>query len=193
MRRSGRIVRQVLDHLRGIGGARRHHHGPGAGGGAKDEGTGREAGLQGVLRLSLRAVHVDQRRDRARHSVGEAGAQGGRHRLHRLRRGARRILRRRGHHGAGGRFGLARAAEAARSDGSVAVPRHRAARIGNTVGDVGAAVQEQVEANGFSVVREFVGHGIGTRLHEEPQVPNFGIRGQARGCAKAWCSRSSRW
>lgn len=52
-----------------------------------------------------------------------------------------------------------------------------AARVGNSVGDVGAAVQELVEANGFSVVREFVGHGIGTRLHEEPQVPNFGTRG----------------
>jgi methionyl aminopeptidase len=52
------------------------------------------------------------------------------------------------------------------------------ARIGNAVGDVGAAVQEHVEANGFSVVREFVGHGIGTKLHEEPQVPNFGTRGQ---------------
>jgi len=50
-------------------------------------------------------------------------------------------------------------------------------RIGNAVGDVGAAVQEYVEANGFSVVREFVGHGIGTKLHEEPQVPNFGTRG----------------
>ena len=50
-------------------------------------------------------------------------------------------------------------------------------RLGKTVGDVGAAVQEYVEANGFSVVREFVGHGIGTRLHEEPQVPNFGVRG----------------
>ncbi|HXZ32326.1 MAG TPA: type I methionyl aminopeptidase [Terriglobales bacterium] len=51
------------------------------------------------------------------------------------------------------------------------------ARIGNAIGDVGAAVQEHVEANGFSVVREFVGHGIGTKLHEEPQVPNFGTRG----------------
>ncbi|MFZ0275587.1 MAG: type I methionyl aminopeptidase [Candidatus Sulfotelmatobacter sp.] len=51
------------------------------------------------------------------------------------------------------------------------------ALIGNSVGDVGAAVQEHVEAAGFSVVREFVGHGIGTRLHEEPQVPNFGARG----------------
>jgi len=50
-------------------------------------------------------------------------------------------------------------------------------RIGNSVGDVGAAVQQYVEAAGFSVVREFVGHGIGTRLHEEPQVPNFGTPG----------------
>jgi len=52
-----------------------------------------------------------------------------------------------------------------------------AARVGNTVGDVGAAVQKVVEANGFSVVREFVGHGIGTKLHEEPQVPNYGTPG----------------
>ena len=51
------------------------------------------------------------------------------------------------------------------------------AKIGNSVGDVGAAVQQYVEANGFSVVREFVGHGIGTRLHEEPQIPNFGTKG----------------
>jgi methionyl aminopeptidase len=52
-----------------------------------------------------------------------------------------------------------------------------AARVGNTVGDVGAAVQSHVEAAGFSVVREFVGHGIGTRLHEDPQVPNYGTKG----------------
>ncbi len=53
-----------------------------------------------------------------------------------------------------------------------------AARVGNTVGDIGAAVQQLVEANGFSVVREFVGHGIGTRMHEDPQVPNYGIPGR---------------
>ncbi len=52
-----------------------------------------------------------------------------------------------------------------------------AARVGNTIGDVGAAVQGVVEKNGFSVVREFVGHGIGTKLHEDPQVPNFGRPG----------------
>lgn len=51
------------------------------------------------------------------------------------------------------------------------------ARIGNTVGDVGAAVQATVEANGFSVVRDFVGHGIGRNLHEDPQVPNYGAPG----------------
>src|ERR1043165_4802927 len=50
-------------------------------------------------------------------------------------------------------------------------------RLGRTVGDIGAAVQEYVEANGFSVVRDFVGHGIGTRLHEDPQVPNYGTNG----------------
>jgi methionyl aminopeptidase len=52
-----------------------------------------------------------------------------------------------------------------------------AARVGNTIGDVGSAVQRLVEANGFSVVREFVGHGIGTKLHEDPQVPNYGTPG----------------
>ena len=51
-----------------------------------------------------------------------------------------------------------------------------AAKPGNRVGDIGAAVQEFVEAQGFSVVREFVGHGIGTKLHEDPQIPNYGMR-----------------
>jgi methionyl aminopeptidase len=49
---------------------------------------------------------------------------------------------------------------------------------GATLGDIGAAVQETVEAEGFSIVRDFVGHGIGTRMHEDPQVPNYGRRGQ---------------
>jgi methionyl aminopeptidase len=51
-------------------------------------------------------------------------------------------------------------------------------RPGATLGDIGAAVQEVVEAEGFSVVRDFVGHGIGTRMHEDPQIPNFGVRGR---------------
>ncbi len=49
-----------------------------------------------------------------------------------------------------------------------------AARAGNHLGDIGAAVQAVVEAAGFSVVRDLVGHGIGTGFHEEPQVPNYG-------------------
>lgn len=45
---------------------------------------------------------------------------------------------------------------------------------GNRIGDISAAVQEYAESQGFSVVRQFVGHGIGRKLHEEPQVPNYG-------------------
>ena len=49
-----------------------------------------------------------------------------------------------------------------------------AARAGNHVGDIGHAVQKVAEAAGFGVVRELVGHGIGTQFHEEPQIPNYG-------------------
>ncbi|HXQ24306.1 MAG TPA: type I methionyl aminopeptidase [Candidatus Acidoferrales bacterium] len=49
-------------------------------------------------------------------------------------------------------------------------------KVGNRLGEVSAAIQERVEREGFSVVRDFVGHGIGRRLHEEPQVPNYGQR-----------------
>ena len=65
----------------------------------------------------------------------------------------------------------------------VAATRHAlaagvaAARPGGRLGDIGAAVQRSAEASGFSVVREFVGHGIGRKLHEPPQVPNFGDPG----------------
>lgn len=53
-----------------------------------------------------------------------------------------------------------------------------AAQPGNRVGDIGAAVQAYVEARGYSVVRQFVGHGVGTDLHEDPNVPNFGTPGR---------------
>ncbi len=53
-----------------------------------------------------------------------------------------------------------------------------ACRAGNHVLDIGHAVQKWVEAAGYSVVREFVGHGIGRALHEDPQVPNFGLPGK---------------
>jgi len=55
------------------------------------------------------------------------------------------------------------------------------ARADAYVGDISAVVQQHVEAAGFSVVREFVGHGIGTKLHEEPQVPNYVNQSKGRG------------
>ena len=52
------------------------------------------------------------------------------------------------------------------------------ARAGNRLSNLSCAIQQFVEENGFSVIRQFVGHGIGSRLHEEPAVPNFGIMNQ---------------
>jgi methionyl aminopeptidase len=52
------------------------------------------------------------------------------------------------------------------------------AREDSRVSDISHAIQEHVESNGFSVVRAFVGHGIGRNLHEEPQIPNFGLPGR---------------
>jgi len=50
--------------------------------------------------------------------------------------------------------------------------------VGNRLGDVSAAVQRRVEDAGFSVVRDYVGHGIGRSMHEDPQIPNYGMRGR---------------
>lgn len=54
----------------------------------------------------------------------------------------------------------------------------REAKAGNRLGDISAAVQQRVESAGFSVVRDFVGHGIGKNLHEDPQIPNYGLKGR---------------
>src|SRR4051812_14419679 len=51
------------------------------------------------------------------------------------------------------------------------------AEVGNRIGDVSSAIQQYVEANGFSVVRDMVGHGVGVSMHEPPEIPNFGRRG----------------
>ena len=53
-----------------------------------------------------------------------------------------------------------------------------AARAGNRAGDISAAIQSDVESNGFNVVREYTGHGIGRKMHEDPQVPNYGEPGK---------------
>ena len=52
--------------------------------------------------------------------------------------------------------------------------------VGSRVGDIGNAVQEYVEARSYSVVRDFVGHGVGAKLHEDPSVPNFGTKGRGQ-------------
>ncbi|MCK4242363.1 MAG: type I methionyl aminopeptidase [Dehalococcoidia bacterium] len=78
---------------------------------------------------------------------------------------------------------LLQATEGARTAGIAS------ARSGAHLSDISAAIQSFVEARGFSVVREYVGHGIGREMHEEPQIPNFGPRGQGpvlqRGMALA--------
>ena len=54
------------------------------------------------------------------------------------------------------------------------------ARVGNRLGDIGHAIQSFVESKGYSVVRDFVGHGIGKKMHEDPQVPHYGIPGRGQ-------------
>jgi methionyl aminopeptidase len=60
-------------------------------------------------------------------------------------------------------------------------------RVGNRVSDIGHAVQEYVEAQGFSVVKDYVGHGIGQAMHEEPQVPNYGKPRQGPRLVEGMC------
>jgi methionyl aminopeptidase len=55
-----------------------------------------------------------------------------------------------------------------------------AAKVGNRIGDIGYAIQSHVESFGYGVVRELVGHGVGRNLHEKPQVPNYGKRGNGK-------------
>ncbi|MBL5981782.1 methionine aminopeptidase [Petrotoga sp. HKA.pet.4.5] len=50
--------------------------------------------------------------------------------------------------------------------------------VGNTIGDIGYEVQTYIESKGFSVIREYVGHGVGRKLHEDPQIPNYGRQGR---------------
>jgi methionyl aminopeptidase len=53
----------------------------------------------------------------------------------------------------------------------------RAAQVGNRIGDISSAIQAHVERNGYSVVRDMVGHGVGAAMHEPPEIPNFGRKG----------------
>ena len=60
-------------------------------------------------------------------------------------------------------------------------------RAGNRISDIGYAIQEYVEKNGFSVVKDYVGHGIGQAMHEDPQVPNYGQRSQGPRIIEGMC------
>ena len=62
-----------------------------------------------------------------------------------------------------------------------------AAKVGNRLGDIGATVQQYVESQGFSVVRNYVGHGIGRAMHEDPQVPNYGTADLGRVIKEGLC------
>ena len=61
------------------------------------------------------------------------------------------------------------------------------AKPGNYIGDIGFAIQKHAESFGYSVVRDLVGHGIGTKLHEEPQIPNYGIAGTGARIESGMC------
>jgi methionyl aminopeptidase len=63
----------------------------------------------------------------------------------------------------------------------------KAAQPGNRIGDIGAAVQTYAESRGYAVVREFVGHGVGRFLHEDPQVPNYGQAGKGQLLRPGMC------
>ncbi len=56
----------------------------------------------------------------------------------------------------------------------------RELKVGNRVGDVGYAIQQYTEAHGYGVVRELVGHGLGRKMHEDPEMPNYGRRGRGK-------------
>ncbi|MCB9726944.1 MAG: type I methionyl aminopeptidase [Deltaproteobacteria bacterium] len=58
---------------------------------------------------------------------------------------------------------------------------------GNRVGDVGHAVQSYIDSFGYGIVQDFCGHGVGRRLHEEPQIPNYGFPGTGRRLKAGWC------
>ena len=122
--------------------------------------------------------------DRARHSVAKRDADRGQHR----ERGCGRACSRDCTPTPPRRFPWGHRADAQRllqvTQESLAAGIAEA-RVGNHVGDIGHAVQKVAEGAGYGVVRELVGHGIGTRFHEEPQVPNYGKPSPgARGCSK---------
>ena len=169
---------------RGGGGAGSDDGGSGSAGRTDGEGWRRGAGVQGISRVSGHPVHVGERGSGPWHSVAEAGAAATATSC-RLTSGVK----------LDGFFGDSAVTVPVgnvpeRTKDLLKVTRESLERgisqvkVGGRVSDIGHAVQEWVEAHGFSVVREFVGHGIGEQLHEEPQIPNFGPPGRGAKLAE---------
>jgi methionyl aminopeptidase len=177
MRRAGKVVRQVLDHVRDQVQAWRDDSGPRK----CRRGLLKDLGAKAAFKGYHGYPACFAPRSTAKWSTAfppRPGAERRRHRLHRLRRDRRRLLRGRGDHCSGGREDRQEDPAAAGGNAGLLQAAIEIVKPGATLGDIGAAVQEVVEAEGFSVVRDFVGHGIGTRMHEDPQVPNYGERGR---------------
>ena len=145
-----------------------------------DAGRGRAAGVQGLCmpaarETKFRYVLCTSVNDEIVHGMPSQKRvlKSGDIVFDRYRRAVERILRRFGHHRARwARFSeeTARLMEVTRESLEMAIEK---ARPGNRLFDICGTVERHVTANGFSVVREFVGHGIGTQMHEEPQIPNY--------------------
>ena len=142
----------------------------------RDPAPRRAARVRRLPRLPEDALHVDQRRGRPRHP-GQADAPGGRRRRDRLRRD-RRAATTATRRGRSRSARSRRAREAPRGHAQGPAAGIAAARPGGRVSDIGAAVEAVALAHGYGVVRDFVGHGVGTALHEEPQIPNYGPAGR---------------
>ena len=135
--------------------------------------------------VSVRAVYVGERaRSCTACRRAKTDFEEGRHRFDRYRGRAERIFRRFGDHRSGGRDQRQRAdacLNVTEESLELAIDK---VRPGNRLFDVCGTVERHVVANGFSIVREFVGHGIGTSLHEEPQVPNYVDRQERESAAE---------
>ena len=207
MRRAGRVVAEMHERcIRGGHPPGCHHRGarPGRPGRCSTR-RGARSNFLNYHGVPGGDLHLAQRRDRARHPR-RLRARGGRHPLDRLRGDHRGLPRRRRlHHPASAR-------SATRPQKLIEVTEQQPLRPassrcvdGNRLSDIGHAVQTVAEGAGFSVVREYVGHGIGTAMHEEPQVPNYGppgkgiklkagprLRGRAHGQRRAAPTRAAR-
>ena len=174
MREAGRVVGEVLQILRRGDEARRRRQGP------------RQARAQGI-RAARRDPDLPRLRPAALPGdglhLGQRGAgprhprrprhQGRRHRQHRPRRDLQGLRRRQRHHHRR-RRDYAGSAEADRRDAGVALARHPRRTAGERLGVVSNAIGDYIESQGYGVVRGYVGHGVGRKMHEEPQVPNYG-------------------